>query len=97
MKVVVLGAGGQLGRDLVPRLPGEVVPITREQIDLARPDGIRPAVEALRPAVLVNCAAYNFVDKAEAEPDAATPSTPSSSSPRRAGRWTPSCGCGSSG
>ncbi|MBX9579215.1 MAG: NAD(P)-dependent oxidoreductase [Gemmataceae bacterium] len=71
MKVAVLGSAGQLGRDLVPRLPGEVVPLTRADLDLARPETIAPAVADLRPAVLVNCAAYNFVDKAEAAPAAA--------------------------
>lgn len=71
MKTLVLGAGGQLGRDLCPRLAGTVVPLTRVDIDLARPDTIAPVLRMHRPAVLVNCAAYNFVDKAEAEPDAA--------------------------
>lgn len=71
MTIAVLGAHGQLGRDLCPRLPGEVVPLTRADIDLNRPETIAPAVRAIRPSVLVNCAAYNFVDRAEAEPDAA--------------------------
>src|SRR5579883_3353954 len=71
MKYAVLGSAGQLGRDLCPRLPGEVVPLTRQQIDLARPETIRPVLADLRPDVVVNCAAYNFVDKAEGEPDAA--------------------------
>jgi dTDP-4-dehydrorhamnose reductase len=71
VKYVVLGAYGQLGRDLCPRLPGEVVPLARPQVDLARPETLRPAMIALRPDVVVNCAAYNFVDRAEAEQDAA--------------------------
>jgi dTDP-4-dehydrorhamnose reductase len=71
MRYAVLGAAGQLGRDLMPRLAGEVVPFTRDQLDLARPESIRPALTALRPDVVVNCAAYNFVDRAEAEPEAA--------------------------
>lgn len=73
MKIAVLGAAGQLGRDLCPRLArfGEVVPLSRADIDLARHDTIEPAVYALRPDVFVNCAAYNFVDRAEAEPDPA--------------------------
>ncbi len=71
MKYAVLGSAGQLGRDLCPRLTGEVVPLTRQQIDLARPSTIRPVLGDLRPDVVVNCAAYNFVDKAESEPDAA--------------------------
>ena len=71
MKVAVLGSAGQLGRDLVPRLAGEVVPLTRADLDLGRPETVAAALAAHRPAVLVNCAAYNFVDKAEAEPEAA--------------------------
>jgi dTDP-4-dehydrorhamnose reductase len=71
MKIAVLGARGQLGRDLTPQLPGEVVPLTRADIDLDRPETIGPALTGLRPDVVVNCAAYNFVDRAEAEPEAA--------------------------
>ncbi len=71
MKYAVLGSAGQLGRDLCPRLPGEVVPLTRERMDLTQPETIRPALAAVRPDVLINCAAYNFVDKAETEPEAA--------------------------
>src|SRR3954471_24762379 len=71
MRFAVLGAAGQLGRDLCPRLPGDVVPLDRSRADLASPDQLRATLTELRPAVVVNCAAYNFVDKAETEPDAA--------------------------
>ena len=71
MRIAVLGAAGQLGRDLCPRLPGEVIPLSRTAIDLTRPDTIAPALVAARPDVFVNCAAYNFVDKAETDRDAA--------------------------
>ena len=71
MKTAVLGALGQLGRDLCPRLPGEVIPLTRADADLTDPAGLRDKLTALRPNVVVNCAAYNFVDKAETEPEAA--------------------------
>src|SRR3954449_11369358 len=71
MRTVVLGAPGQLGRDLVPRLSGEVVPLGRADVDLADATSLRTKLTALRPHVVVNCAAYNFVDKAEAEPPAA--------------------------
>src|SRR5262245_6582648 len=71
MRFAVLGSAGQLGRDLCPRLPGDVVPLTRAEADLTRPDALQLALAAARPDVVVNCAAYNFVDKAEGEPEAA--------------------------
>ena len=71
MRSVILGAAGQLGRDLCARLPGEVVPLTRLQADLTRPESLRAALSEHRPDVVLNCAAYNFVDRAEAEPEAA--------------------------
>jgi dTDP-4-dehydrorhamnose reductase len=71
MRIAVLGAQGQLGRDLTPRLTGEVIAVPRADGDLARPDVLRASLVGLKPDVVVNCAAYNFVDKAETEPDAA--------------------------
>jgi dTDP-4-dehydrorhamnose reductase len=71
VRSAVLGAAGQLGRDLVPRLPGEVVPLSRDRADLTRPETVRAALDEVRPDVVVNCAAYNFVDRAESEPEAA--------------------------
>jgi len=71
VKTLVLGAAGQLGHDLCPRLAGPVVPLSHTQLDLARPETIRPLLEEQRPDVVVNCAAYNFVDRAETETAAA--------------------------
>ena len=76
MRIAVLGAAGQLGRDLCPRLAalGEVIPLSRSDIDLSDPLSIAPAViTALRPDMFVNCAAYNFVDKAETDVETAAP------------------------
>jgi dTDP-4-dehydrorhamnose reductase len=69
MRFAVLGASGQLGRDLCARLPGEVVALTREQVDLTSPTSLRAALEQMAPKVVINCAAYNFVDRAESEPE----------------------------
>jgi dTDP-4-dehydrorhamnose reductase len=71
MRFTVIGAAGQLGRDLCPRLPGEVIPLGRDRADLTRADLLRATLTDLRPEVVVNCAAYNLVDKAESEPEAA--------------------------
>src|SRR5262249_31308806 len=71
VKYAVLGAAGQLGRDLCSRLPDEVVPLTRAEADLTQRGALRKLLSDLRPDVVINCAAYNFVDRAEDEPDAA--------------------------
>jgi dTDP-4-dehydrorhamnose reductase len=71
MRYAVLGAAGQLGRDLCPRLPGEVVALSRTgtpAADLTRPESLRAMLDEVRPDAVVNCAAYNFVDRAEGEP-----------------------------
>ncbi len=67
MKYLVIGAAGQLGRDLCPRLVGDVVEVGRDRADLTRPDLLRATLDDVRPDVVVNCAAYNFVDRAETE------------------------------
>jgi dTDP-4-dehydrorhamnose reductase len=71
VKYAVFGSAGQLGRDLCPRLDGQVVPLTRDRADLTREDEIRKALHEIKPQAVINCAAYNFVDRAESEPDQA--------------------------
>lgn len=68
MRTIVLGAPGQLGRDLVPLLPGEVHAWSRRELDLADLPSIGDKLRQLRPTHVVNCAAYNLVDLAEADP-----------------------------
>lgn len=71
MRYAVIGAAGQLGRDLCPRLEGDIVRLDRVQADLTVPDLMRSTLTAIRPDCVINCAAYNFVDQAESEPQAA--------------------------
>ncbi len=71
MRYAVLGAAGQLGRDLVPRLRGEVLALGRDRADLTHPVLLRATLSEIRPEVVINCAAYNFVDRAETELEAA--------------------------
>jgi dTDP-4-dehydrorhamnose reductase len=70
VKALVLGAGGLLGSELMKLLP-DAVGLTRSQMsvtDLAAMNGALPHYEA---KVVFNCAAYNAVDRAEAEQEAA--------------------------
>lgn len=70
MRVVVTGITGQVGGALAAAGGDglELVPAGRDRIDLADPDGIPAAVDALAPDAVVNPAAYTAVDKAEEEP-----------------------------
>ena len=69
---VVCGAAGQLGQELLQRLPAaETQGLTRAQLDLARPETVAAVLSDLRPRVVFNCAAYNLVDQAEEEPEQA--------------------------
>ncbi len=71
--VLVTGAAGQLGSAVVGlfRQEAEVVPLTRADLDLTDGGAVRDRIAALRPSVVINCAAYNQVDEAEREPVAA--------------------------
>ena len=65
--ILLLGAAGQVGSALAPRLVrlGSVVAATRLDADLERPDEIRALVRRVRPSLIVNAAAYTAVDDAE--------------------------------
>lgn len=67
----VLGAAGQLGRELIPRLPKGTQAWTRSDADLAVPGQVSELIRRVQPKILFNCAAYNLVDPAEQEPTAA--------------------------
>lgn len=71
MRTAVLGSGGQLGRELCARLSGDVSALTRDRADLTRPDQVQATLTELRPDVVINCAAFNHVDRAESEPETA--------------------------
>jgi dTDP-4-dehydrorhamnose reductase len=72
VKILLVGAAGQLGRALMPALGGhEVVALDRSGLDIVDLAAVRALVAAQRPAAVVNAAAYTLVDRAESEPDAA--------------------------
>ena len=72
MKVLLLGANGQLGHELAQQLPhiAQVLALDRGQCDLANDefkDLLNLHVKEFNPDVLINAAAYTAVDKAEQE------------------------------
>ena len=69
MRFALIGVTGQLGHDLARTfdLPGELVRLTRADLDLTEPGAITRVLRDVRPTHVVNCAAYNLVDRAEDE------------------------------
>jgi len=74
MKLLVLGAGGQVGHELCrlawPAGHG-VAAFDRAGLDIIQREKVFAAVARERPDIVVNAAAYTAVDRAESEPDAA--------------------------
>jgi dTDP-4-dehydrorhamnose reductase len=73
MKIVLLGMGGQVGRELRGPLAGlgTLAAFGRTAADLERPDEVVALLRRERPGVIVNAAAYTAVDRAESEPERA--------------------------
>jgi dTDP-4-dehydrorhamnose reductase len=69
MRVLLIGATGQLGGDLVRNNPGhELVAPGRDELDLRHPQQAAAYVERLRPELVINCAAFHNVPRCEQEP-----------------------------
>jgi dTDP-4-dehydrorhamnose reductase len=68
MKVLIAGAGGQLGRALQTGVTGhEVIALSHSQLDITRFEDTMEAAAAYRPDVVINAAAYTNVDRAESD------------------------------
>ena len=74
MQVLITGAGGQLGTELVAAFRSggyDVVAATRDRLDVADRDQVVGAITSLRPDLVVHAAAWTAVDDCEADPDRA--------------------------
>jgi len=74
VKILVCGAGGMLGQDVVrtaDRRGNAVTPASRAELDVTDLSAVERAVERARPDVVVNCAAFTDVDGAERDRDEA--------------------------
>lgn len=72
MKILITGAKGQLGQTLEDVLTGyDLILADREELDISDTKKTINFVQAKKPEVIINCAAYNAVDQAIAEPEIA--------------------------
>ena len=73
MKVLITGSGGMLAHDLIQVLneQHEVIAPGEEQLDITDRERVSCIVRELLPDLVVNCAAYTQVDKAEEESEKA--------------------------
>lgn len=73
MRILVTGAGGMLGSDLVARFRSghEVTGVTRHDFDILKESEIRGFLARVRPDWVIHAAAFTNVDRCESEPDKA--------------------------
>jgi len=72
MRLLITGAHGQLGRELI-RQGGEheLLAVARDQLDITDQDAVLRCFASFQPDVVINAAAYTAVDKAESDVEAA--------------------------
>ncbi|MBU1461171.1 MAG: sugar nucleotide-binding protein, partial [Gammaproteobacteria bacterium] len=68
MRILVCGAGGQVGHELINRAGGyglEALGMTRDHLDITDAEQVTDLVRRLKPGLIINAAAYTHVDNAE--------------------------------
>lgn len=73
MKVLVTGANGQLGRELVASkiVSWDIIALSHSELDIADEIAVENAIKSHHPDILINAAGYTNVDQAESEPEIA--------------------------
>lgn len=69
--IVVVGANGMLGKDLISLLAGRARGIDIEDVDITSYESVERVLTALKPSVVINCAAYTDVDGCESNTEKA--------------------------
>lgn len=69
--ILVVGANGMLGRDLMKELHGEVKGLDLPDIDITSFESVQDVIDRLKPRVVVNAAAYTDVDGCESNTELA--------------------------
>ncbi|ELR65073.1 dTDP-4-dehydrorhamnose reductase [Photobacterium marinum] len=69
MRVLITGSNGQLGHCLVKKLNSkfELLAVDRDNLNIIDKKAVENLVSTFKPQIIINCAAYTAVDKAEVE------------------------------
>jgi dTDP-4-dehydrorhamnose reductase len=71
LKFLITGAKGQLAKEFVKELTNrglEFTALTKEELDISDTNKVFKVIKGIKPDIVINCAAYNLVDKAESSP-----------------------------
>src|SRR5690554_2938491 len=73
LNVLITGAKGQVGAELIKTAPAEftVIGLGSEQLDITDQQRIQSVMAEYKPNLIINAAAYTAVDKAESDADTA--------------------------
>lgn len=70
-KILVTGANGQLGHELIRLLGDRAIGADRVMLDITDEKAVLAFCQTRQPSAIINCAAYTAVDKAESDQEAA--------------------------
>jgi len=89
MRAIVLGARGQVGHALCPRLGSDALAITKDMLDFTTTSLIAPTFDTIaaefNPEIIINLAAYTNVEQAEVDKDLAM--TVNAEAPKAIAGW----------
>ena len=71
MRILITGAAGQVGKELVARAGQADIGVDRQQLDICDSSAVSQLLDTHKPGVVINAAAYTAVDKAEQESERA--------------------------
>jgi dTDP-4-dehydrorhamnose reductase len=74
MRVLITGAKGQLAKEFIKTLGNlniDFLALSKEELDITDTETVFKIFENFKPTVVINCAAYNLVDRAESHPEEA--------------------------
>jgi len=74
MRVLIMGAKGQLAKEFIKTLSNlniDFLALSKEELNITDTEKVFEVFESFKPTVVINCAAYNLVDRAESHSEEA--------------------------